>query len=155
MSRICWFIDNVFFVLKKEYPSLVFHIAGYGSDLELKQYENDAIIVHGAVADSSAFIKAHGIFISPIFSGSGIKIKVLEAMNAGVPMVLSKKSAEGIGFPSEFICFETKETAIMLLKELLSKPIQIEHNQGLMRDLLQEQFSQEVVVKKLKEIIYD
>ena len=43
----------------------------------------------------------------------------------------------------------------MLLNELLAKPIHIEHNQGLMRDLLQEQFSQEVVVKKLKEIIYD
>jgi glycosyltransferase involved in cell wall biosynthesis len=155
VEGMSWFINKVFPILKIDYPLLTLHIAGFESKEALCNHVSDGIVIHGPVNDAALFIKTHGIFVSPIFSGSGIKIKVLEAMNAGVPMVLSKKSAEGIGFPSEFTCFETKETAINLLKELLSKPIHIEHNQGLMRDLLQEQFSQEVVVKKLKEIIYD
>ena len=155
VEGISWFINQVFPILKIDNPTLTLHIAGFESKEALSNLVSDGIVIHGPVNDAALFLKTHGIFVSPIFSGSGIKIKVLEAMNAGVPMVLSKKSAEGIGFPSEFTCFETKETAIMLLKELLSKPIHIEHNQGLMRDLLQEQFSQEVVVKKLKEIIYD
>jgi glycosyltransferase involved in cell wall biosynthesis len=155
VEGMSWFINKVFPILKIDYPLLTLHIAGFESKEALSNLVSDGIVIHGPVNDAALFLKTHGIFVSPIFSGSGIKIKVLEAMNAGVPMVLSKKSAEGIGFPSEFSCFETKETAIMLLKELLSKPIHIEHNQGLMRDLLQEQFSQEVVVKKLKAIIYD
>ena len=155
VEGMSWFINKVFPILKIDYPLLTLHIAGFESKEALSNLVSDGIVIHGPVNDAALFIKTHGIFVSPIFSGSGIKIKVLEAMNAGVPMVLSKKSAEGIGFPSEFTCFETKETAIMLLKELLSKPMHIEHNQGLMRDLLQKQFSQEVVVKKLKAIIYD
>jgi glycosyltransferase involved in cell wall biosynthesis len=155
IEGMSWFINKVFPILKIDYPLLTLHIAGFESKEALSNLVSDGIVIHGPVNDAALFLKTHGIFVSPIFSGSGIKIKVLEAMNAGVPMVLSKKSAEGIGFPSEFTCFETKETAIMLLKELLSKPMHIEHNQGLMRDLLQKQFSQEVVVKKLKAIIYD
>jgi glycosyltransferase involved in cell wall biosynthesis len=153
IEGMSWFINKVFPILKIDYPLLTLHIAGFESKEALSNLVSDGIVIHGPVNDAALFIKTHGIFVSPIFSGSGIKIKVLEAMNAGVPMVLSKKSAEGIGFPSEFTCFETKEKAIMLLKELLSKPIHIEHNQGLMRDLLQEQYSQEVVVKKLKAIL--
>ena len=155
VEGICWFIDNVFFVLKKEYPSLVFHIAGYGSDLELKQYENDAIIVHGAVADSSAFIKAHGIFISPIFSGSGIKIKVLEAMNTGAPVVLSQKSAEGINFSSTRSFFETKEEATEQIKSLLDSAHLMEENRNEMIAIIKAQFSQDAIIAKLKSILHD
>ena len=155
VEGICWFIDNVFFVLKKEYPSLVFHIAGYDSDLELKQYENDAIIVHGAVADSSAFIKAHGIFISPIFSGSGIKIKVLEAMNTGAPVVLSQKSAEGINFSSTRSFFETKEEATEQIKSLLDSAHLMEENRNEMIAIIKAQFSQDAVIAKLKSILHD
>jgi polysaccharide biosynthesis protein PslH len=46
--------------------------------------------------DFPAFVAACGIAVAPIFSGSGTRLKILEAMAAGVPVVATEKAAEGL-----------------------------------------------------------
>lgn len=43
-----------------------------------------------------AFVKACDVCVAPIFTGSGIRIKILEYMAAGKPVVSTEKGAEGI-----------------------------------------------------------
>lgn len=48
-----------------------------------------------------AFIQACGIGAAPIFSGSGTRLKILEYMAAGKPVVASSKGAEGLNIQDE------------------------------------------------------
>ena len=155
VEGISWFIDNVFSTLKNEYPKITLHIAGFGSRESLAAYNNKGIVIHGAIDDVPTFIKSHGIFISPIFYGSGIKIKVLEAMNASVPVVLSQKSAEGINFPNSSSFFITKEEAYTQLKKLLDNPTENDANRMLMSHIIKTQFTQDIVIDKLKSILHE
>jgi glycosyltransferase involved in cell wall biosynthesis len=155
VEGISWFIDNVFSTLKNEYPKITLHIAGFGSRESLAAYNNKGIVIHGAIDDVPTFIKSHGIFISPIFYGSGIKIKVLEAMNASVPVVLSQKSAEGINFPNTSSFFITKEEAHTQLKTLLDNPAENDANRLLMSHIIKTQFTQDIVIDKLKSILHE
>jgi glycosyltransferase involved in cell wall biosynthesis len=82
-------------IRRKEIPNLVFHVAGKGSD-QISRWQIPGVQRHGFVPDSKAFIANNGLFISGLQAGSGVKMKVLEAMSVGAPMVLTQKSAEGL-----------------------------------------------------------
>jgi glycosyltransferase involved in cell wall biosynthesis len=50
----------------------------------------------GRVADLSDLAGA-GVFLAPVMSGSGVKLKVLDGMALGCPVVATPKALEGIG----------------------------------------------------------
>lgn len=62
-----------------------------------------SIEVIGWVEDSSAFLSSSGTLVTPIRSGSGIRIKLLEAMALGVPCVTTHLGAAGINIPESGI----------------------------------------------------
>jgi glycosyltransferase involved in cell wall biosynthesis len=56
----------------------------------------NSIEVVGWVKDSNAFMSNSGTLVTPIQSGSGIRIKLLEAMALGIPCITTKLGASGI-----------------------------------------------------------
>ena len=112
-----WFVQNVFIKLKEKFEFLELHIAGSHSNEISHLNKIDGVQLHGFVESSSDFLSKNDIFISPLLSGSGVKMKVLEAMTIGIPCSLSTKSAEGI--PIDFKSNETKEEFIADLCELI------------------------------------
>ena len=91
-----WFLMNVWSDLHKRYPELEFHIAGREMPSWMKNIILDHVIVEGEVPDASAFYEANDIMIVPLFSGSGIRVKVIEAMAYGKTVVSTSLGAEGI-----------------------------------------------------------
>lgn len=59
----------------------------------------NSIEVVGWVKDSNAFMANSGTLVTPILSGSGIRIKLLEAMALGIPCITTKLGASGIDVP--------------------------------------------------------
>jgi glycosyltransferase involved in cell wall biosynthesis len=56
----------------------------------------EGIEVHGWVADLDPLFDAARVFVAPLRYGAGIKIKVLDSLAHGVPVVLSPIAAEGL-----------------------------------------------------------
>jgi len=50
----------------------------------------------GFIENLSDFTKSAGILVSPIISGSGVRIKILEMMAKGIPVITTKTGAKGI-----------------------------------------------------------
>jgi glycosyltransferase involved in cell wall biosynthesis len=85
-----WFFAQVAPRLAKRFN---IHLVGIGSD----RYAGfPCVTSHGFIEDVSIFYKSSKIFISPIISGAGIKIKNLEAMIYGVPVVSTPIGVDGL-----------------------------------------------------------
>ena len=108
-----WFLDNIWNKFLNYYSDIDFHIAGrYASDKfenYLKQYRN--VVFHGEVDDAYKFMREHCIMIVPLLSGSGMRVKIIEAMANANPVISTIIGAEGISAEnnSEIIIADSPE----------------------------------------------
>ena len=54
--------------------------------------------LHGFVEDVRPYLEQAQVFVVPLFVGSGTRIKILEAMASGTPVVSTSIGAEGIDY---------------------------------------------------------
>lgn len=94
------------------------HLAGKHMNPDLKPAPN--VINHGYVSDLEAFYAEAGILVSPMRSGSGIRIKILEALGRGIPVVTTPLGAAGIAVQeSGIVLAETPEEFVRVTLDLL------------------------------------
>jgi glycosyltransferase involved in cell wall biosynthesis len=96
IEGVKWFLDYVWPKVHQAYPDLKFYLAGrempdWLTNLKLKNVE-----VVGEVDDALDFIDSKAIEIVPLFSGSGIRIKIIEGMAMGKAVISTSIGAEGI-----------------------------------------------------------
>lgn len=92
-----WFLDYVLDPLRRDLPGLTFHVAGRNAPPHFeKMLAKKQVIYHGEIEDARAFMKAYRIMVAPLFTGSGIRIKILEAMALGRPVITTPIGIEGI-----------------------------------------------------------
>lgn len=90
-----WFIENVFSKIEDQTVRLL--IIGSNPNEKLLQYaQYDRVDILGYVEDVGSFLQ-HGLcLVAPLLIGAGVKIKVLEAMSAGIPVLTNDIGIEGI-----------------------------------------------------------
>lgn len=94
---LTWFMDHVLDDLRKELPELAFHVAGRNASPSFEVFlSGKKVIYHGEIEDAKEFMQAHRIMIAPLFTGSGIRIKILEALALGRPVITTSIGVEGI-----------------------------------------------------------
>lgn len=99
VDGLLWFLDEVWPDLKAQRPRLSFHIAGGKPDKRLvnKVETCSDVSLLGFVEDLESHFKESRLFISPLRFGAGIKVKVLNTMCRGLPVVTTSVGAEGLG----------------------------------------------------------
>lgn len=100
-----WFLMNCWKALKSKYPDLSLSIIGKWHQPAIDHYTGQLDGVHfpGYVDDLSAAL-ANSIFIVPIRIGSGIRMKIIEAVNSGIPFVSTEVGMEGLCFKNGQDC---------------------------------------------------
>ena len=108
--------------LRKRIPTLELHIAGSKSEEFIPKDEENGIYVHGFVDSVDDFARYNGLLVSPIRAASGVRIKFLEAMALGIPIVTTSLGALGIEHETcACLCIaETKEEFFQYIEELSS-----------------------------------
>jgi len=82
--------------IRQKIEDMEFRIAGIYAENEFDSSKEEGIVVEGFVEDLNAFIASAGILTTPIKSGSGVRIKILEMMAAGVPVITTNLGAQGL-----------------------------------------------------------
>jgi polysaccharide biosynthesis protein PslH len=101
VDGLCWFIDKVWKKLKHDNPSLIFNVAGRGAPVWFKTMcSKEGIIFHGEIEDAKSFFDQNNIMIVPLFAGSGMRVKIIEAMSRSKVVVTTSVGAEGIDITS-------------------------------------------------------
>ena len=94
---LIWFLENCWSEIHKKYPSLKFYIAGRNAPGWLeKKLGLPNVVFLGEIPDAYKFMNSKAIMIVPLFSGSGMRIKIIEGMALGKAIVTSPIGTEGI-----------------------------------------------------------
>lgn len=91
-----WFLKEVWPRLHREVPQAHLYLAGRKMPQRLLDDATEGVTVVGEVADAMYFIASKQINIVPLLSGSGIRVKIIEAMSAGKTVVTTTTGAQGI-----------------------------------------------------------
>ncbi|MBC8173111.1 MAG: glycosyltransferase [Chitinophagales bacterium] len=91
-----WFLRNVFPQVLQKNPAVRFHIAGRNPGKWTKTLKHENIVFHGEIENAAHFIADKFICIVPLLSGSGMKLKILEALSLGKHVVTTPLGAEGL-----------------------------------------------------------
>ena len=95
-EAVLWFIEKCWFELKKLHPDIKFFVAGRNApDSFEKKLNHKDIIYEGEVENADKFISDKKIMIVPLLSGSGMRIKIIEAFLMKKAVVSSKLGATG------------------------------------------------------------
>lgn len=95
---ISWLLKNVWPAVNNELPDLKLYLAGREMPKWLKELKQKNVIIVGEVPDAYSFIQSKTISIAPLFSGSGIRIKIIESMALGKAVISTTIGAEGINY---------------------------------------------------------
>lgn len=89
------FIDNIFPLVLDKHPQAHLIIAGNICS-KLQNITHSNITLQGRIDDVCQFYKQGDIVINPIYQGTGLKIKTLEALSYGKAIVVDAHSIEGL-----------------------------------------------------------
>ena len=98
VQGIKWFIKEVIPLIKADYPDFIFRIAGKKIPRWFYRLTGSNVMVDGEVADSMQYQEYKDILVVPLFSGGGLRVKIIEAMALGKTVISTTKGAEGIPY---------------------------------------------------------
>ncbi len=84
----------------------------------------EAIELAGFVEDVQEPLARYSLFVCPILSGSGVRVKLLEAFAAGIPVISTRLGAEGLASEDGDICAlaDDPDSFAAHVVDLLSNP---------------------------------
>lgn len=95
-EAVRYFISEVMPTLRRRAPGIVLKIYGSNMPRDMRKLAADDVLVEGYVPDVAEVYQHCRIFIAPLRSGAGIKGKVIGALAAGTPTIMSTLAAEGV-----------------------------------------------------------
>ncbi len=96
VDAVIFFAKEILPLIRKEVPDVKFYIIGRNPPPEVKKLERiKGIVVTGYVQDLRPYIQKCEVIISPIRLGMGMRVKIMEAMSMGKPIVATDLSCEG------------------------------------------------------------
>ena len=109
-----WFLDRVWAPLRHSAGGnrYEFHVVGGGASSELSKKLVDLRAVHhGRQPNLDSFYAEAQLAVSPIFVGSGTRVKILESVQKGRPVLSTHLGAEGLALDSEsaYLCDSEEE----------------------------------------------
>ncbi|CAN5271954.1 glycosyltransferase family 4 protein [soil metagenome] len=138
-----WFVEEVWPVLRQKYPNLEFYVAGRNMPAWMKNLEGNGVHILGEIEDALGFIAESAIMIVPLFSGSGMRIKIIEGMAMKKAIVSTAIGAEGISYTDgrDILIANTKAAFIKHIDALLVHPQQVRNMGENARTLIESRYN--------------
>ncbi len=122
-----WFLREVFPLVRQKIPTAEIHIAGHIPST-FRPPTTEGVHLVGPVADAREFMRSHSVLVVPLRAGSGVRVKVIEAMALGKAIVSTTIGAEGIAYTEgqDLLIADTPDAFADAVCCLLNDPHQIE-----------------------------
>lgn len=145
-------ILQIFPQIQKNIPNAELHIAGSFMPEDFKKYASSSVHFYGEIRDVNLFLLKSGTLIAPISSGSGIRIKILECLAIGVPVIGSKTALKGLELSPAY-CANSMKDYITFAKSINSNPAFVEQYKIDAHNFIQQFHYKGFTTDKLKLIL--
>ena len=121
-----WFRDTVWPIVHAVQPGIAIDVIGSHPPKDLVRWAatTAGVYVPGYVADTTVPYRNAAIFIVPLRSGSGVRVKILEAMARGIPVVSTSIGVAGLALRhnEHLLIADTPEAFATAIVQLLAAP---------------------------------
>lgn len=91
-----YFISEIFPLILEEIPDCQLLITGKTDNVEKLPPINGKVVFTGFVEDINSLVSSCDACVVPLRHGAGTRLKILEAMAVGTPVITTSKGAEGL-----------------------------------------------------------
>jgi glycosyltransferase involved in cell wall biosynthesis len=96
VDAVLWFTQEVLPLIRQAVPDVHFYIVGQRPHTRLDVLRDQpAIVVTDAVEDTRPYITGAAVYVAPLLTGGGTRLKLLEALSLQAPVVSTSLGAEG------------------------------------------------------------
>jgi polysaccharide biosynthesis protein PslH len=155
VQALIWFLDEIWSTFHDRHPNWQLVIAGGGAPDEiLRQNGKKGITIAGFVENVRPVLHESAAMIVPLKSGSGMRIKIIEAMAASLPVITTAVGCEGIPIHhgAECLIGNTPDELLLAMEDFVSMPDAGERMAKAALRNAAENFSWEVIAGRTEEL---
>lgn len=155
IDGLLWFFESIWPEVLEKDPDIVLKIVGKNPDPSLIEAAKDLknIEFTGFVDDLEPLFKHSRLFLAPLRFGSGIKVKVLNAMCRGIPVVTTDVGAEGLEVTSgEHLAIANEaESMASCIVTLMQDKAQWDHLATHSRQIIKDKYNWNIVLGNMNQ----
>lgn len=149
LEGLHWFIDSVYPLIHKQEPKSTFHIGGKNAPSSfVEKCRKEGIVLHQSIQNSSVFFQTYSVMVAPLLSGSGTRVKILEALAVKTPMVTTTVGIEGINFKNSSVVLADDPTSFSNAVVNLLQKKSITEDLDAQRRFIEKEYNWGEIVKK-------
>jgi glycosyltransferase involved in cell wall biosynthesis len=153
-----FFCSEIFPLIRTRRPQATLSIVGANSGAqETALFSGEGIRLLGQVPDIRDPLASHSVFVCPIRTGAGVRVKILEAFASGIPVVSTSLGAEGLAArPGEELFLADSPGAFAdACLELLEDPAHAQEMAAKARHLVEQRYDLPAVIHRLERVYHE
>lgn len=94
----CWFVADILPLIRAHLPTVRLHVVGSNPTDQVRALAGDDVAIHANVTDQelATWYQQARVAVVPLRFGAGVKLKVVEALRDGLPLVTTPVGAQGL-----------------------------------------------------------
>ncbi|MHB0999872.1 MAG: glycosyltransferase family 4 protein [Armatimonadota bacterium] len=157
IDSINYFISTIYPMIRREKPDTTFTIAGANPPAEIVSIgqKDKSVNVTGYIDDIMTVAEDTAVFVVPLRIGSGMRVKILDAMALGLPIVTTSIGCEGIAVNDgeHLLMADTPDDFAKSVLRILHDPSLRSRLGTAGRSLVEQQYSWPPIIDKLDKAI--
>lgn len=153
-DAMLWFVRDVWPILLSKCPTAQLEIIGAKPPRRVAALASDRVRVAGYVADLVPHLERADVFVVPLRAGGGMRVKILEALARGVPVVSTRIGCEGLAVTggSDVLIADTAPELAAAVLRVLEEPDLAARLRRNGRRLVERLYDAKVALQPLDEV---
>jgi glycosyltransferase involved in cell wall biosynthesis len=144
-DAVLYVVEEIMPRLWKHDPTLKLHVVGADPTASVRALDSELVAVVGHVDDPRRWLDRTLVHVAPMRFGSGLKLRFVETIAAGQPLVTSSVGAEGLGLGglTDALVADDADAQASLVMDLISNRSRWDEAQRGVLAVAAEKFSRE------------